>query len=258
MNMPLNSDGTVMFNATLFALVRTSLRIKTEGNIDQANEELRAVIKKIWKRTNIKLLDQVVPPAGDDDVTVGKFYATFLIQDYFRRFKKRKEQMQKMHQLGHDSTTNALQAGLRAVHDLGPEIRRAISGNLEDEEIMNKDFEEPMHRRNHSLFGNVLNALTGSSAKSNPNRSNSLHANNTSPHEKVSPTNSLNNPSGHHKVTPQSSNEKTSPAHSYLDVNYRNALNRSPSQHSPNSHLSPVSSSDGSRRQSKTRRSDYY
>jgi hypothetical protein len=64
MNMPLNSDGTVMFNATLFALVRTSLRIKTEGNIDQANEELRAVIKKIWKRTNTKLLDQVVPPAG--------------------------------------------------------------------------------------------------------------------------------------------------------------------------------------------------
>ena len=32
--------------------------------IDQANEELRTVIKKIWKRTNTKLLDQVVPPAG--------------------------------------------------------------------------------------------------------------------------------------------------------------------------------------------------
>jgi hypothetical protein len=31
MNMPLNSDGTVMFNATLFALVRTNLKIKTEG-----------------------------------------------------------------------------------------------------------------------------------------------------------------------------------------------------------------------------------
>lgn len=29
--MPLNSDGTVMFNATLFALVRTALKIKTEG-----------------------------------------------------------------------------------------------------------------------------------------------------------------------------------------------------------------------------------
>ena len=35
MNMPLNSDGTVMFNATLFALVRTSLKIKTEGTLLQ-------------------------------------------------------------------------------------------------------------------------------------------------------------------------------------------------------------------------------
>ena len=42
--------------------------------------------------------------AGDDDVTVGKFYATFLIQDYFRRFKKRKEQMSKMQQLGQEHT----------------------------------------------------------------------------------------------------------------------------------------------------------
>lgn len=29
---------------------------------------------------------------SDDEVTVGKFYATFLIQDYFRKFKRRKEQ----------------------------------------------------------------------------------------------------------------------------------------------------------------------
>ncbi|KAK3797828.1 hypothetical protein RRG08_052427 [Elysia crispata] len=159
MNMPLNSDGTVMFNATLFALVRTSLKIKTEGNIDTANEELRAVIKKIWKRTSPDLLDQVVPPAGDDDVTVGKFYATFLIQDYFRRFKKRKEQMVKISK-GQEHT-NALQAGLRAVHDLGPEIRRAISGNLDEDEMMDKDVEEPMHRRNHTLFGSVVNAMAG-------------------------------------------------------------------------------------------------
>ncbi|XP_074714078.1 LOW QUALITY PROTEIN: voltage-dependent L-type calcium channel subunit alpha-1F-like [Strix uralensis] len=62
MNMPLNSDGTVTFNATLFALVRTSLKIKTEGNLDVANKELRAVVKKIWKRTKPKLLDEVIPP----------------------------------------------------------------------------------------------------------------------------------------------------------------------------------------------------
>uniref|UniRef100_A0A8D3BJI5 Voltage-dependent L-type calcium channel subunit alpha n=1 Tax=Scophthalmus maximus TaxID=52904 RepID=A0A8D3BJI5_SCOMX len=92
MNMPLNSDGTVTFNATLFALVRTALKIKTEGNFEKANEELRGIIKKIWKRTSMKLLDQVIPPIGDDEVTVGKFYATFLIQDYFRKLKKRQEE----------------------------------------------------------------------------------------------------------------------------------------------------------------------
>ncbi|MEE6526053.1 hypothetical protein FKM82_026455, partial [Ascaphus truei] len=91
MNMPLNADGTVTFNATLFALVRTSLRIKTEGNLDAANEELRAVIKKIWKRTKQKMLDEVIPPPEEEEVTVGKFYATFLIQDYFRKFRRRKE-----------------------------------------------------------------------------------------------------------------------------------------------------------------------
>lgn len=73
-------------------MVRTSLSIKTEGNIDEANEELRHQISKIWKRTDPKLLDQICPGAGlEDEVTVGKFYATFLIQDYFRRFKKKKE-----------------------------------------------------------------------------------------------------------------------------------------------------------------------
>lgn len=51
--------------------------------------------------------DNFVCFTGDDDVTVGKFYATFLIQDYFRRFKKRKEQMQKI-QKGQEHT-NALQ-----------------------------------------------------------------------------------------------------------------------------------------------------
>uniref|UniRef100_T1HEA4 Voltage-dependent calcium channel alpha-1 subunit IQ domain-containing protein n=1 Tax=Rhodnius prolixus TaxID=13249 RepID=T1HEA4_RHOPR len=156
MNMPLNSDGTVLFNATLFAVVRSSLRIKTEGNIDDCNAELRAVIKKIWKRTSPKLLDQVVPPPGvDDEVTVGKFYATFLIQDYFRRFKKRKEQeLKDGDKESHNTVT--LQAGLRTLHDAGPELKRAISGNLEE---LLDDNPEPMHRRNHSLFGSVWSSM---------------------------------------------------------------------------------------------------
>ncbi|XP_069862193.1 voltage-dependent L-type calcium channel subunit alpha-1C-like [Dipodomys merriami] len=172
MNMPLNSDGTVMFNATLFALVRTALRIKTEGNLEQANEELRAIIKKIWKRTSMKLLDQVVPPAGDDEVTVGKFYATFLIQEYFRKFKKRKEQGL----VGKPSQRNALslQAGLRTLHDIGPEIRRAISGDLTAEEELDKAVkeavsaasEDDIFRRAGGLFGNHVTAYYPSDSRS--------------------------------------------------------------------------------------------
>ncbi|XP_055999819.1 muscle calcium channel subunit alpha-1-like isoform X16 [Ostrea edulis] len=243
MNMPLNSDGTVMFNATLFALVRTSLKIKTEGNIDEANEDLRRVIKTIWKRTSPKLLDQVVPPAGEDDVTVGKFYATFLIQDYFRRFKKRKEQMKKIEK-GQEHT-NALQAGLRAVHDLGPEIRRAISGNLDEEDFAEKDAEEPMHRRNHKLFGfgSVMTALAGVHKTAIPfaSRTQSLLINQTpkiSSHSNLSPQNSLNG-----KVTPAESCN-------HLSVEQRNAINRTPSPLAP-VRVSPMMCND-SRRQSHT------
>lgn len=184
MNMPLNSDGTVLFNATLFAVVRTSLRIKTEGNIDDANSELRAVIKKIWKRTSPKLLDQVVPPPGvDDEVTVGKFYATFLIQDYFRRFKKRKEQeLKDGDKESHNTVT--LQAGLRTLHDAGPELKRAISGNLEE---LIDDNPEPMHRRNHSLFGSVWSSMRR--GHGGFHRARSLKVNSTQ--IKVSPTNSI-------------------------------------------------------------------
>uniref|UniRef100_A0A674BF82 Voltage-dependent L-type calcium channel subunit alpha n=1 Tax=Salmo trutta TaxID=8032 RepID=A0A674BF82_SALTR len=159
MNMPLNSDGTVMFNATLFALVRTALKIKTDGNLEQANEELRAVIKKIWKRTSMKLLDQVVPPAGDDEVTVGKFYATFLIQDYFRKFKKRKEEGL----VGPLPLLSWLQAGLRTLHDIGPEIRRAISCDLQDDELVDfiPEEDEEIYRRNGGLFGNHVNHVNG-------------------------------------------------------------------------------------------------
>lgn len=51
-----------------------------------------------------------------------------LFQDYFRRFKKKKED-----RIGADAqeTTVALQAGLRELHEMGPEIRRAVSGNLD-------------------------------------------------------------------------------------------------------------------------------
>ncbi|XP_053515504.1 voltage-dependent L-type calcium channel subunit alpha-1S [Artibeus jamaicensis] len=162
MNMPLNSDGTVTFNATLFALVRTALKIKTEGNFEQANEELRAIIKKIWKRTSMKLLDQVIPPIGDDEVTVGKFYATFLIQEHFRKFMKRQEEY-----YGYRPKKDAvqIQAGLRTIEEeAAPEIRRTISGDLTAEEELERAMveaamEEGIFRRTGGLFGQADNFL---------------------------------------------------------------------------------------------------
>ncbi|MBZ3879289.1 Voltage-dependent L-type calcium channel subunit alpha-1S [Sciurus carolinensis] len=162
MNMPLNSDGTVTFNATLFALVRTALKIKTEGNFEQANEELRAIIKKIWKRTSMKLLDQVIPPIGDDEVTVGKFYATFLIQEHFRKFMKRQEEY---YGYRPKKDTIQIQAGLRTIEEeAAPEIHRTISGDLTAEEELERAMveaamEEGIFRRTGGLFGQVDNFL---------------------------------------------------------------------------------------------------
>merc|ERR1711881_79841 len=160
MNMPLNADGTVNFNATLFALVRTSLNILTEGNIDEANDELRHQILKIFRQTDVAVLDQCCPPPkinqyGDncdieDDVTVGKFYATFLIQDYFRRFKKKKE-TKAATEAPTDKTT-VFQAGLRTLHEAGPELQRTISTDIEammaaEAMAAGADAEEDIHAR---------------------------------------------------------------------------------------------------------------
>ncbi|XP_032894259.1 voltage-dependent L-type calcium channel subunit alpha-1C [Amblyraja radiata] len=119
----------------------------------------------------VTLLRRIQPPLGrfphpyplpisDDEVTVGKFYATFLIQDYFRKFKKRKEQGTVGKAVQKNSLS--LQAGLRTLHDIGPEIRRAISGDLTAEEELEKAMkeaasaasEDDIFRRAGGLFGN--------------------------------------------------------------------------------------------------------
>lgn len=120
------------------------------------------------------------PPGNDDEVTVGKFYATFLIQDYFRRFKKRKEQESRDGDLNNCNTVT-LQAGLRTLHEAGPELKRAISGNLDE---LSDDNPEPMHRGNHTLFGSVWSSMRKQKPfsrnrmlKSNNNNSNAINNN---------------------------------------------------------------------------------
>ncbi|XP_055343397.1 voltage-dependent L-type calcium channel subunit alpha-1D-like [Paramacrobiotus metropolitanus] len=90
MNMPLNSDGTVQYNATLFALIRTALHIYTEGSIDETNAKLREVVLQIWRKTSEYKLDTILPKPGADTMTVGTLYAATIMQDYYRRYRKRK------------------------------------------------------------------------------------------------------------------------------------------------------------------------
>ena len=94
MNMPLKPDGTVTFTATLFAVIRTSLRIKMDGAcIDTCNRELKVIVQKIWKRTSQNILDAIFPPHGSgnqyysNESNLLHFYVTaFGINEYAPKF----------------------------------------------------------------------------------------------------------------------------------------------------------------------------
>ena len=103
MNMRLNADGTVNFNATLFALVRTSLNIMTDGNTDESNEELRQQIIKIFKTLDMNMLDSCCPGPGckicfaqlfclpnfDSGSQMLDFYIISLTNVYFQCWRRR-------------------------------------------------------------------------------------------------------------------------------------------------------------------------
>ncbi|XP_059505862.1 voltage-dependent L-type calcium channel subunit alpha-1D-like isoform X3 [Stegostoma tigrinum] len=54
-------------------------------------------------------------------------------------------------------------AGLRTLHDMGPEIRRAISCDLQEEDIIEgtQEEDEDIYRRSGGLFGNHVNHVPG-------------------------------------------------------------------------------------------------
>lgn len=75
---------TVCEKQTSYSYLFLTMVALFKGNLEQANEELRAVIKKIWKRTSMKLLDQVVPPAGGQ----WSLYTSAQGQNRFRCFRQ--------------------------------------------------------------------------------------------------------------------------------------------------------------------------
>ena len=49
------------------------LFLSPSGPIDQQNEELKVIIKKLWKRTKPKLIDEVIPPPrGKSNVCIAE------------------------------------------------------------------------------------------------------------------------------------------------------------------------------------------
>uniref|UniRef100_A0AC35TNP8 EF-hand domain-containing protein n=1 Tax=Rhabditophanes sp. KR3021 TaxID=114890 RepID=A0AC35TNP8_9BILA len=93
MNMPVAEDGTVHFTTTLFALIRESLSIKMRPveEMDEADEELRQTLRKIWPlKAKKNMIDLVVPPNHElcyQKLTVGKIYAGLLILENYRAKK---------------------------------------------------------------------------------------------------------------------------------------------------------------------------
>lgn len=79
------------------------------------------------------------------------------------------------------------QAGLRTLHEAGPEVKRAISGNLD--EMVDVELETNT-RRNMPFFGNVIRSIKRKGSLRNLSVNNVQHA-------RVSPTTSYT-PQGHH------------------------------------------------------------
>ena len=68
-----------------------------------------------------------------DTMAIRPARTTGVRQDYFRRFKKKKESKNLSENPDIcDDKAVTLQAGLRTLHEKGPELKRAISGNLDE------------------------------------------------------------------------------------------------------------------------------
>ncbi|XP_022239285.1 voltage-dependent calcium channel type A subunit alpha-1-like [Limulus polyphemus] len=89
MNMPVSEEGKVNFTTTLFALIRENLSVKMRPaeEMDQADQELRHTIKKLWPLQAKKLIDKIIPPENElreGSLTTGKIYAGLLILENWK------------------------------------------------------------------------------------------------------------------------------------------------------------------------------
>ncbi|XP_059351423.1 voltage-dependent calcium channel type A subunit alpha-1-like isoform X2 [Daphnia carinata] len=140
MNMPVDVDGKVQFTSTLFALIRENLSIKMRpaDEMDEANQELRVTIKKIWPLQAKKVLDLIIPPDNElntGKLTVGKIYGGLLILENWKttRFGQIEASASTAleiltDQLDHqqDSRPPSVESASKVMHRLKPETEAGV------------------------------------------------------------------------------------------------------------------------------------
>ncbi|KZS08153.1 Voltage-dependent calcium channel type A subunit alpha-1 [Daphnia magna] len=143
MNMPVDADGKVQFTSTLFALIRENLSIKMRpaDEMDEANQELRVTIKKIWPLQAKKVLDLIIPPDNElntGKLTVGKIYGGLLILENWKttRFGQIEASASTAleiltDQLDHqqDSRPPSVESASKVMHRLKPETEAGVHTN---------------------------------------------------------------------------------------------------------------------------------
>ncbi|XP_048580456.1 voltage-dependent N-type calcium channel subunit alpha-1B isoform X2 [Nematostella vectensis] len=98
MNMPIMGDNTVLFTATLFALIRTALGIFSTGDPAYADSELRRTIRRLWPKTSKKTLEKMIPlqsVLSSQQMTIGKIYCAKLIYENYKHAKKKRMERKK-------------------------------------------------------------------------------------------------------------------------------------------------------------------
>lgn len=69
--MPLTENNTIQFATTLFALVRTSLKIRMTGNMNANDTKLRKMILEDWPNILPRVLNEMIPKhSGTVEITI--------------------------------------------------------------------------------------------------------------------------------------------------------------------------------------------
>nr|XP_047138461.1 voltage-dependent R-type calcium channel subunit alpha-1E isoform X2 [Hydra vulgaris] len=92
MNMTLYKDGTVDFNGTFFALVRTGLEVYTENaNLKSNDVAFRQMLKKEFPNISKRTLDLIIPrtPKDNKQMTIGKIYSAKLMWENYKSMRNR-------------------------------------------------------------------------------------------------------------------------------------------------------------------------